>query len=183
VSTAPTAKILLASFSWAGENYWNGGRRMLKVGNTEVLVTMITTRIDCDVYRIEPADPYPTSYDQTVARNVEEEQDDARPAIAHPLPDLGRYDTVLLGSPVWNVQAPMIMRTFIDEVDLIAKTVLPFVTYAVSGMGIVEDDYRHLLPQANVRTGLAVRAKPSRAPPRRSKTGYEPPTSSGEPVR
>lgn len=159
MSTNGRAKTLLVYLSRAGENYWNGGRRDLKVGNTEVLATMIDKRIECDVYRIEPADPYPSSYDQTVTRNVKEEQDDARPAIAHRLPDAGQYDTVLLGSPVWNVRAPMIMSTFVDGVDLTGKTVLPFVTYAVSGIGTVETDYRDMLPDATVRRGLAVRGE------------------------
>jgi hypothetical protein len=30
-------RVLLAYFSRAGENYWYGGRRDLRVGNTEVL--------------------------------------------------------------------------------------------------------------------------------------------------
>jgi FMN-dependent NADH-azoreductase len=57
------------------------------------------------------------------------------------VPSLDAYDTILLGSPVWNVQAPMIMRTFIESVDLAGKTIHPFVTYAVSGMGSVRTDY------------------------------------------
>ena len=51
--------ILLAYFSRPGENYWNGGRRNLKVGNTEVLARAISARLDCDVHRIEAVDPYP----------------------------------------------------------------------------------------------------------------------------
>jgi hypothetical protein len=46
-------KTLLVYFSRAGENYWNGGRRNLKVGNTEVLAEMIAARLTCDVHRIE----------------------------------------------------------------------------------------------------------------------------------
>lgn len=159
VSSQAPARVLLAYFSRAGENYWNGGRRTLAKGNTAVLADMIGSRVDCDTYRIEEADAYPTSYDQTVARNVTEERADTRPAIAGALPDLGAYDVVLLGSPVWNVQAPMIMSTFTDNVDLTGKTVLPFVTYAVSGIGSVESDYRAALKGVTVRTGLAVRGE------------------------
>ena len=159
MSPNPHAKTLLVYFSRAGENYWDGGRRVLTVGNTERLAEMVSDRVDCAVYRIDAADPYPTSYDATVTRNVNEEQADARPAIAHRLPDLSRYDTVLLGSPVWNVRAPMIMSTFVDGVDLSGTTVLPFVTYAVSGIGSVEYDYRDMLPNARVRAGLAVRGE------------------------
>ncbi|AWG97169.1 flavodoxin [Rhodococcus ruber] len=155
----PDAKVLLAHFSRAGENYWNGGRRSLRIGNTQVLAEMIASRITCDSYRIEAADPYPASYDDTVERNVAEEHADARPAIANPLPQISDYDIVLLGSPVWNVRAPMIMSTFVHALDLTGKTILPFVTYAVSGIGTVEDDYRNMLPHTSIRTGLAVRGE------------------------
>jgi hypothetical protein len=94
-----------------------------------------------------------------VARNVREEDDDARPAIANPLPDVSGYDTVLLGSPVWNVQTPMIMRTFVESVDLAGRTIHPFVTYAVSQMGRVARDYEQLCPDSTIGEGLAVQGE------------------------
>ena len=54
-----TGRILLAYFSRPGENYYYGGRRDLAVGNTQVLAEMIAELIDCDVFRIEAAEPYP----------------------------------------------------------------------------------------------------------------------------
>ncbi|WP_251152909.1 flavodoxin [Cellulosimicrobium sp. Marseille-Q4280] len=155
----PTASVLLVYFSRAGENYHEGGRRDLEVGNTAVLAGMISDRVDCDVYEIEAADPYPEAYDPTVERNVREQESDARPAIAGDLPDVAGYDVVLLGSPVWNVRAPMIMSTFVEGVDLRGKSVLPFVTYAVSGMAGIDDDYRDALPDSDVGAGLAVRGE------------------------
>ena len=154
-----SARVLLAYFSRPGENYYYGGRRDLEVGNTELLARMIAELIDCDVYRIEAADPYPASYDATVQRNVTEQDSDARPAIANPLDSIAGYDTVLLGSPIWNVRAPMIMTTFTDDHDFTGKTILPFVTYAVSGLGSVERDYAAACPGARIGDGLAVRGE------------------------
>jgi flavodoxin len=154
--------VLLAYFSRAGENYHYGGRVDLKVGNTQVVADMISARAAVDVYRIEAADPYPDDYEETVARNVQEEQEGARPKIAGSLPSLHSYRKILLGSPVWNVQEPMIMRTFIEALDWTGKTVHPFVTYAVSGMGRVEDDYKRLLPAATVSDGLAIQGETAR---------------------
>lgn len=159
MTTHPKPRTLLVYFSRAGENYHNGGRRVLARGNTEVLAGMIADRIPCDVFRIEAANQYSDSYDETVARNADEQGDKSRPAIAKGLPSMDQYTTVLLGSPVWNVKAPMIMSTFLDGVDLSGKRVLPFVTYAVSGMGTVEQDYRDRLSSANVPSGLAVRGE------------------------
>jgi flavodoxin len=153
------SKVLLAYFSRAGENYYYGDRITLEVGNTEVVANIIASTLTVDVYRIKAAEPYPASYDATVERNVREQDDEARPAIADRLPVLESYDTVLLGSPIWNVRPPMIMRTFVDSVDLRGKTMLPFVTYAVSGMGNAIDDYTRLCPQARIGEGLAVRGE------------------------
>ena len=159
-STAPaSSKMLVAYFSRAGENYYYGDRIDLEVGNTEVVANIIASTLSVDVYRINAADPYPASYDATVERNRREQDEEARPAIASRLPTLDSYDTVLLGSPIWNVRPPMIMRTFIDGVDLRGKRILPFVTYAVSGMGNTIDDYTRLCPESTIGEGLAVRGE------------------------
>lgn len=159
VTPSTGARTLLAYFSRPGENYYYGGRRNLEVGNTEVLARMIRDLTDCDVHRIEAADPYPASYDATVQRNVREQDADARPAIANPLASIEQYGTVLLASPIWNVRAPMIMTTFTDSHDFAGKTVHPVVTYAVSGLGRTERDYAASCPGARIGRGLAVRGE------------------------
>jgi flavodoxin len=161
-STVAGNDVLLAYFSRAGENYHYGGRRSLDVGNTQVVAEMISARIGCDVYRIEAADPYSDDYDDyddTVARNVREQDADARPAIAQPLPSVEKYDTILLGSPIWNVRAPMITATFVEGVDLSGKTVLPFTTYAMSRLGNAPGDYARVLPTSTIGDGLAVQGE------------------------
>ena len=162
-STAPTrstpARVLVAYFSRPGENYDNGGRIWLKVGNTEVVATMIADLVPCDVYRIEGAEPYSDNYDDTVARNVREQNANGRPAIANPLPGIDQYDVVLLGSPIWNVRAPMIMSTFTEKLDFTGKTVHPFTTYAMSGLGTTERDYALTCSGATFGEGLAVRGE------------------------
>lgn len=161
-SVTPTttgSKTLLAYFSRAGENYYYGGRTHLTVGNTEVLAGMIGQHIACDVYRIEPGDPYPDDYAETVARNVREQDADARPTIANPLAAIERYDAVLLASPIWNVRAPMIMATFAERFDFTGKTVFPVTTYAMSGLGTTVRDYAASCHGAAIGEGLAVRGE------------------------
>ena len=152
-------RFLLAYFSRAGENYYYGGRTDLEIGNTEVLAGMISNLMSCDVHRIEAADPYPESYDATVARNVREQNADARPAIANPLPAIDAYDTVLLASGIWNVRAPMIMTTFAESYDFTGKTIYPVTTYAMSGTGNTVRDYARSCPGATVRQGFAVQGE------------------------
>jgi flavodoxin len=152
-------RVLVAYFSRAGENYFNGGRTYLEVGNTEVVAGMIGRLLACDVYRIQAADPYPDGYDDTVARNVEEQEADARPAIANPFDSIDRYETILLGSPIWNVRAPMIMSTFTEGFDFRGRTVHPFTTYAISGLGTTERDYAESCRGATIGEGLAIQGE------------------------
>lgn len=53
------AKVLVAYPSRPGESYYYGDRTWLEVGNTEVVAGMIADLIDCDVHKIEAAEPYP----------------------------------------------------------------------------------------------------------------------------
>ena len=134
------------------------------MGNTEVLADIIAERLRCDVHRIRAADPYSDDYDETVARNVREQEADARPAIANPFRSIDRYDVVLLASPLWNVRPPMIMRTFAERYDFTGKTVLPVTTYAVSGLGLRRGRVRRRLQGRHdrPRLGRSRRARPRR---------------------
>lgn len=151
--------MLVAYFSRAGENYYYGGRTRLEIGNTERVARMIAESTTCDLYRIQAAEPYSDSYQETVDRNVREQNADARPAIANPLPSIDQYDVVLLGSGIWNVRAPMIMSTFAESHDFAGKTVHPFTPYAMSGLGTTERDYTRACPGATIGAGLAVRGE------------------------
>ncbi|WP_458108909.1 hypothetical protein M1D51_05925 [Arthrobacter sp. R3-55] len=138
-------RVMLAYFSRAGENYYYGDRTNLEIGNTEVLAGMISALIPCQVHRIEAAEPYPDSYDATVARNVREQDEDARPGISNPLPSIQQYDTVILASGIWNVRAPMIMTTF--------------TTHAMSGLGNTARDYEQSCTGSTIGQGLAVKGE------------------------
>lgn len=74
-------------------------------------------------------------------------------------PDVADHDTVLLGCPVWGSRAPMIISTLLEGLDLRGKRLLPFVTYAVSGMAGIDEDHRSALPGTEVAEGLAVRGE------------------------
>jgi hypothetical protein len=84
---------------------------------------------------------------------VQEQDTDARPAIANPLASIDAFDTILLASPIWNVRAPMIMTTFAERYDFAGKTVHPLTTYAMSGLGTTPQDYAGDLPGRTHRHG------------------------------
>lgn len=53
-------------YSRAGENLIEGQRKKLIVGNTRVLAEKIAEKIQCPLYSLEPAYPYPESYQAMV---------------------------------------------------------------------------------------------------------------------
>jgi flavodoxin len=153
----------LAGVSGAAVRMLSAGRKTIRVGNSEMLARAISVRLDCDVHRIEAVDPYPADYDETIERNVQEQDTDARPTIANPLASIDAYDTILLASPIWNVRAPMIMTTFVERYDFAGKTVHPITTYAMSGLGTTPQDYARDCRGARIGTGLAVRGEMARS--------------------
>lgn len=148
------SKILLAYFSRAGENYQT---ESTEVGNTAVVAGFIEDALGCDTFEIVPENPYPFDYDETTELAKQEQSDDARPAIAGSMPDLSKFDTILLGCPIWWGDEPMIVRTFLESGDFSGKTIIPFTTHGGSGLGSVVSNYTELVPSAQVSDeGLAV---------------------------
>ena len=81
--------------------------------------------------------------------SVEMNDEACRPAIAGALPDLGQYDAVFLGFPIWWYVEPRIVDTFLDGCDIAGKALIPFATSGGSGIANVEKHLRQLYPAAN----------------------------------
>ncbi len=48
---------------------------------------------------------------------------------------MDKYDTIILGYPIWHGQAPRIISTFLESYDFSEKTIIPFCTSHSSGIG------------------------------------------------
>lgn len=149
-------KVLVAYYSRAGENYGANGIERIEVGHTKVMSGYIAEALGADEYEIVPTQPYPDSYDACCDQAKEEQTQDARPAIADPLPDVSSYDVVFVGCPIWWGDEPMIIRTFVEGVDLSGKTIVPFTTHGGSGLGRVPSNLQAAIPNARFVDGHAV---------------------------
>ena len=58
------------------------------------------------------------------------------------------YDTVFIGYPIWHGQAPKIIYTFLEGVDLSGKTIIPFCTSHSSPLGTSAENLHPLAPDA-----------------------------------
>lgn len=122
-------KSLVLVFSRAGENYSVG---TVEVGNTMVLAQMIADKTGGDLFELERAEPYSSSYSECCDEALEESNTGTRPTLKA-LPDLSSYDTVFLGFPCWWGDIPMPVYTAIEALDWNGKTIYPFSTHAGSG--------------------------------------------------
>ena len=122
-----------------------------RTGHTKPLAEYIAEDLNADLYEIEAKVPY-TDDDIKYYTNcrADREQNDpsARPEIAGELPDVTGYDTVFIGYPIWHGQAPKIIYTFLEGVDLSGKTIIPFCTSHSSPLGTSAENLHPLAPDA-----------------------------------
>ena len=133
---------------------WNG----TLTGNTGVVADMIAQATGADLFSIRTVEQYPDTYDATLDQGQQEQSDGARPELATHLENLDSYDTIFLGFPNWWGDMPMAVYTFLDEVDLSGKTVIPFVTSGGSGFSNTISTIQQMEPQATVQEGLSIGA-------------------------
>ena len=118
---AGSAKILVAYFT--------------RTGNTRLIATQIARALDATLFQIVPATAYPEAYEAQVAQAEDERQRGYEPPLRAAVPDLGSYETVFLGFPIWGMTAPSIVRSFLSRHDLSGKTLVPFITHGGYGLG------------------------------------------------
>lgn len=105
-----------------------------KTGNTEKVATQIQELTGGEMFKIESVEPYPDDYQETTEVARRELGQNARPKVKGTVDNMGRYDTIILGYPIWWAQAPMPVLTFLESYDLSGKTIAPFATAATSGI-------------------------------------------------
>ena len=107
--------------------------------------------LEADVFEIIPEQPY-TAADlayYTDGRCDREQADaSARPGIVNWPESLDQYDVVFIGYPIWHGQAPRILYTLLEGIDLSGKTIVPFCTSMSSGAGSSAENLSKLTKDA-----------------------------------
>ena len=150
------AKILIAFFSRADENYFSGSMRCVKVGNTEIAVGQIRELIDADVFKIEMKQPYSKDYMTCIDEAKKDLQRKTRPERVSLPESIDGFDTVILAYPNYWGTMPMAVYTFLEAFDFTGKTILPLCTHEGSGMGGSEREIKKTCPGAERKKGLLI---------------------------
>lgn len=97
-------------------------------GTTKAAAEQIQRDTGADIVRLQRAKAYPKGYDNYARVADRERRRNTHPAIKHNIPNLNRYDTVLIGFPTWWQQPPMVIHSLFDIYDFRGKTIIPFTT-------------------------------------------------------
>lgn len=135
-------KILVAYFSHSG--------------NTKGIAEDIQKKTGADIFEITTVNKYSSDYNTVLDEAKAELNDNARPALSAKVENMGQYQIVIIGFPIWWGDMPMALYSFLDEYDLSGKTVLPFCTHGGSGLSGTDKNVQQEEKDAKVTDGLAI---------------------------
>lgn len=144
--------ILLVYFSHAGENYSVG---TIKEGNTKLVADYICEITGADRFEIVAKKSYDMPYNSLIKVAQEEKNKGELPEFLGSV-DVSKYDTIIIGGPIWWGTYPQVMFSFFKKYDLNGKTIIPFTTHEGSGMGSVVSDLKKAYPKATFKSGFSI---------------------------
>lgn len=133
-----------------------------RTGNTRVIPQLIRRTHRTDLIEIAPAAPYPEDYETTVNQAQRERDSSYQPPLAAAVPNIGAYEVVFIGFPVWGETIPPVIRSFLAQHDLTGKTIVPFITHGGYGPGRSMSTVRQLAPRARVLDPFVMEADQER---------------------
>lgn len=149
-------KILIAYYSRAGENYFRGSIKYVKVGNTEKIAKIIQKLTGGDLLKIEQVSPYSDDYEictQEAKRDLRNRiYPDLTPIALNP----SDYEEIYLGYPNYWGSMPMAVQRFLKDNDFNNCIIHPFCTHEGSGLSNTAEEIKKLAKDAKVEKGLAV---------------------------
>ena len=97
-------------------------------GNTKSIANKIKEKINCDEIELETKIPYDSNYDKVVEQAKTEIKNNYQPELKEIKIDIEKYDTLIIGMPVWWYTFAPPIKTFLNSYDLSNKKIIPFIT-------------------------------------------------------
>lgn len=151
------SNILIVYFSHKGETYFPEGYRVVEKGNANIIAEKVQSLLNADIFEIRPVNKYPVSYKECCEVAKEEYEKGTLPKLEEYLPNIKRYDTIVLVYPCWWGTIPQAMFTFLKKYDFKDKEIYPICTHEGSAMGKSEIDLVNVCTKARIHRGLAIK--------------------------
>lgn len=136
-------------------------------GNTKNKAEMIADGLGADLYEIKPKTPYSNEdldwMDKKSRSSVEMNDKKFRPELADKDANIGDYNKIVLGFPIWWYVAPTIINTFLENYDFTGKKIILFATSVGSSFGNTVSELAPSAPGADIIEGKIVNSKLSTA--------------------
>ncbi len=97
-------------------------------GNTRAVAEQIQARFGGDMYEIALATPYPDGEAETIEVVGRQREAGNLPELSAGVENMGDYDVVFLGTPIWFGGASLPVLSFVAAHNFAGKTVIPFYT-------------------------------------------------------
>jgi len=133
-----------------------------RTGNTKVIAEQLQRALGADLFEIRTAQPYPEDYEETVERARQQRDAGTEPPLLAHVENIGGYDTVFLGFPIWGMALPAPVRTFLTTHDLSGMTLVPFVTHGGYGTGSAPQTVAELAPNSRILDPFVMQADQER---------------------
>ena len=118
--------------------------------HTKTVAQEIATRLGADIEEIALVEPYDGEFKETIERCMKERKERVTPELKPLTGNIADYDVIFIGYPIWfGTYAPPIF-TWLEQVDLSGKKVVPFCTFGSGGLESSVKDLAEAEPQ---RTG------------------------------
>ena len=133
-----------------------------RTANTRVVASQISRALQADIFEIQPREAYPEDYEETVAQARREREAGFEPPLSQRVTNIGQYQTIFLGFPIWGMSVPPVIRTFLSSHDLSGKNVVPFITHGGYGLGDSLEVVGEHAPQARLIENFSLEADQER---------------------
>jgi flavodoxin len=121
-------------------------------GNTKAVAEQIQAKFGGDLYEIQLATPYPAGEQETIEIVGRQREEGVLPELGGKVENLGDYDIVFIGTPIWFGTASLPVLAFVEahSGDFAGMTVIPFYTCGGGDAGTYVADIAPYLEGATV---------------------------------
>jgi flavodoxin len=126
-------------------------------GNTKKLAGMIKDMTGGELFEIQPEFDYLSVKSRTEMENLGKKQVDEgfQPELKTKVENIGQYDLIFVGSPVWWYSVTPPVMSFLTKENLKGKKVVPFCTCG-SAYGDFFSQFKSAIPDSNYMEGISV---------------------------
>lgn len=125
-------------------------------GATKKVAEKVATALNGDLFEIEPKDKYTEAdldWMNKNSRSSIEMNNNIKPEIVDKDLNLGEYDIICLGFPIWWYKEPTIIDKFLEENNMNDKNIYVFVTSGSSPIDSIYKSLQNNFPNLNFVSG------------------------------